>query len=318
MSEQALFVGVDGGGTSCEVRVANAAGDTLGEGRAGPANIATNTPQARISILKACTQAFQQAGLDDSAFTRSTAVLGLAGANVGDYASHLKKMLPFAHAHICSDGEIALKGALGSANGTVAIIGTGSIFYHQHTQVIHHVGGWGSFLSDQSGGAWLGRALLEHTLLGMDEIASHSELSQQIASTFNEQQALLVCGPAHATETTSSQSDVSGNGPMQHWRPELLGHYAQAITVAADKGDSLAKTLMQTGARHIELIVESFSKRSLNESNDQQSSFCLLGGLGPFYRPWLSTDLQARVRKPLNDALHGAIDMALTAASDAS
>ena len=70
-------------------------------------------------------------------------------------------MLPFKNSLVYSDGVIALQGALGDDDGTVVILGTGSVFVTRTADVVRFAGGWGFKVSDLGGGARLGRHLLE-------------------------------------------------------------------------------------------------------------------------------------------------------------
>ena len=51
-----LYVGIDGGGTSCRARIRNAQGDLLGEAKSGSANILLGIEVAMDSIMTAITQ----------------------------------------------------------------------------------------------------------------------------------------------------------------------------------------------------------------------------------------------------------------------
>ncbi len=64
--------------------------------------------------------------------SESAAVLGLAGANIGNYTSRIASLLPFRISHVETDARIALHGALGETNGAVAVVGTGSVFMSQN------------------------------------------------------------------------------------------------------------------------------------------------------------------------------------------
>ncbi|MCA3553720.1 MAG: ATPase, partial [Rhodobacter sp.] len=74
----ALFLGIDGGGTGCRAAVCDDAGRILGEGRAGPSNIASDPDGARANVLAAATRALP-AG---ATLGQLCSVMGLAGANV--------------------------------------------------------------------------------------------------------------------------------------------------------------------------------------------------------------------------------------------
>ena len=62
------YIGVDGGGTNCRIRLADENLVTLGEGRGGPSNLQIqNGEPAYRSILDGAKAAFAAAGLPDSA-----------------------------------------------------------------------------------------------------------------------------------------------------------------------------------------------------------------------------------------------------------
>ncbi|WP_431297950.1 BadF/BadG/BcrA/BcrD ATPase family protein [Tabrizicola sp. BL-A-41-H6] len=166
-----LFLGIDGGGTGCRAAVADAAGRIMGEGSAGPANIASDPEGARLNILVATREALAAAVGSASAGAeeaRLVAGLGLAGANAAGAAGRLKLALPFARTRVETDAIAAVKGALRQGDGIVAALGTGSVFARQDGGTIRQIGGWGLALGDEGSGAWLGRRVLAKALRAVD------------------------------------------------------------------------------------------------------------------------------------------------------
>jgi glucosamine kinase len=163
-----LFLGIDGGGTGCRAAVADQSGRVLGQGRAGPANIASDVGTARDNILLAAREALAMATGSDADLPMLPAGLGLAGANAAGAPEALRKVLPFARLRIETDAIAAVKGALGDRDGIVAAIGTGSVFASQRAGVIRQIGGWGLVLGDEGSGAWLGRSLFSEAIRGLD------------------------------------------------------------------------------------------------------------------------------------------------------
>jgi glucosamine kinase len=179
----ALFLGIDGGGTGCRAAVADAAGRILGEGQAGPANIASDLALARTNILSATSMALTKAlGANQVADALPTlsAGLGLAGANAAGAAEGLRAGLPFARIRVETDAIAAVKGALRGRDGIVAAIGTGSVFARQMGGVIRQIGGWGLVLGDDGSGARLGRSLLAEALGAVDGFRPMTPLLQQV------------------------------------------------------------------------------------------------------------------------------------------
>jgi glucosamine kinase len=163
-----LYLGIDGGGTGCRAAVADGSGRVLGEGRAGPANIASNVTVARDNILAAAREALTKATGSDAGLRELAAGLGLAGANAEGAAGALRADLPFARVRIETDAVAAVKGALGGQDGIVAALGTGSVFASQKAGHIRQIGGWGLVLGDEGSGARLGRSLLAAALGAAD------------------------------------------------------------------------------------------------------------------------------------------------------
>ena len=147
-----LYLGIDGGGTGCRAAIADAGGQILGMGQAGPANIASDPSGARDNILIAATEALSAAmgnARVPALLPTLHAGLGLAGANAAGAVARLCASLPFAAISVASDAVAAMKGALGAQDGIVAVLGTGSVFARQQAGHIHQIGGWGLVLGDE-------------------------------------------------------------------------------------------------------------------------------------------------------------------------
>ena len=86
----------------------------------GPANIATDFETALGTITKTTTKAWIKAGLKINTIPQAIAVLGLAGANLGDVAQRIKARLPFAKSYVTDDRETTLRGALAGTDGCLA------------------------------------------------------------------------------------------------------------------------------------------------------------------------------------------------------
>lgn len=279
-----LVIGIDGGGTSCRAAVATADGTILGRGRSGAANIRTDLTGARASIVEAVQLAFAEAGLDAALVSRTPALLGLAGSNVGTYRQQLEAVLPFSRNVVVSDGLIALEGAVGAGDGAIAVLGTGTVYMVRHDGQARSVGGWGFLVGDQGSGARIGRDLLEETLLAYDGIAEGSELTGALLAVFRSE-------PRDVVEFTTTA------------KPGDFGGFAPMVFEHAAKGDPVAERIL---ARAVDFIVESIGVMRLRPADP----LCLLGGLAALYEPRLPADIRALIRAPRQDALGGAVSMA--------
>ncbi len=278
------IIGVDGGGTGCRVAVAERAGPVLGQATGGAANIATNLKAARANILAAVAQAFENAGIPQENTATATAVLGLAGANLGDFRNQLFASLPFANSNIISDAETTLVGAIGEADGIIGALGTGSVYGRRENGVFNQLGGWGFRLGDDGSGARLGRDMLHRAILAFDKIVPHSLLTREIIEEYQG-------SPRHLIEKARS------------FTPKDFGALAPRIVAAAKAGDENAEAIM---AQHTEIVRKSLDAVGFETGK----AFSMLGGLGPIFLERLPTCYQITSRAPLGNALDGALTLA--------
>ncbi|TPJ63291.1 N-acetylglucosamine kinase [Mesorhizobium sp. B2-7-1] len=280
-----FVLGIDGGGTSCRAALATVDGAVVGRAKSGAANIRTDLTGARANIVEAARQAFLAAGKDPELIPHTPAILGLAGANVGTYRQQLEAILPFSQSRVETDAEIALEGAVGSGDGAMAILGTGTAYMARKNGKSRAIGGWGFQVGDQGSGARIGRDLLEQTLLAYDGIRSGSPLTDAMLAVFRN-------NPEDVVEFTTNA------------KPGDFGGFAPKVFEHAEKGDLVANWILGKAVADVEA-----SLGALDLADD--APLCLLGGLAPLYAPRLSARYQALLKAPLDDALGGAVQMAL-------
>ncbi|MDR0254050.1 MAG: N-acetylglucosamine kinase, partial [Brucellaceae bacterium] len=220
------ILGIDGGGTGCRAAIADTTGKVLGTGQAGPANIMTDMDTSVVNLLAATDAALLAAELPVKSYSRITAVLGLAGANVSGVAEQLQQALPFARSRVISDGIIALQGAIGDADGVVVILGTGSVYISRRNHNITMKGGWGFKVSDLGGGARLGQKLLEESLLAYDGIYQRTPLSNALLAHFGDEPHAIVRFAHDA-------------------RPNDFGQFAPLVFEYAAQNDPLAEKIIK-------------------------------------------------------------------------
>jgi glucosamine kinase len=281
-----LVLGIDGGGTGCRAALATASGSIIGRGKSGPANIRTDLTAARENIVDAARQSFAEAGRDQKLIAETHAVLGLAGTNVGTYAQQLEAILPFAKSRVVTDALIALEGAIGhDGDGAIAILGTGTAYLVRSKSETRAVGGWGFQVGDQGGGGRIGRDLLEETLLAHDGIRPASPLTKEILAVFRNE-------PQDVVEFTINA------------KPGDYGGFAPKVFEHAAKGDPVAEAIL---ARAVAAVEASLAALDLADG----ATLCLLGGLAPLHAERLSPRFKAMLKPPRQDALGGAVSMAV-------
>jgi len=279
-----FVLGIDGGGTSCRAALATVDGAVVGRAKSGAANIRTDLTGARTHIVEAARQAFVAAGQDPEMIPRTPAVLGLAGANVGTYRQQLQAILPFAASRVETDAEIALEGAVGAGDGAMAILGTGSAYMARRDGTSRAIGGWGFQVGDQGSGARIGRDLLEQTLLAYDGVRPASPLTGEMLAVFRN-------NPEDLVEFTTNA------------KPGDFGGFAPKVFDHADKGDAVAQWIVDKAVADVEAALGALDI-------SPGDPLCLLGGLAALYAPRLSERYRHQLRRPLDDALGGAVSIA--------
>src|SRR3569623_873342 len=176
------YLGVDGGGTNCRIRLANENLVTLGEGHGGPSNLQIqNGEPAYRSILEGTRAAFNAAGLPPSAYAQTYGCFCMAGGrSVVDRDIFQHRPWPFASVRVYDDIDAAHAGALGGEEGAVIIAGTGSAALAIVGGRRHQCGGWGFHIGDQLSGAILGRELVRRAVEATDGLVSGSPLTEAV------------------------------------------------------------------------------------------------------------------------------------------
>jgi len=282
----AFILGIDGGGTSCRAALADKAGRVLGRGRSGASNILTDPDTALKHITEAAELAFEEAGLQPDLGSAS-AILGLAGNNVGDAVGYVRPRLPFKRSEIVSDGVIALQGAIGDEDGAIGIVGTGTVYIIRRHGEFRSIAGWGFQVSDLGSGARLGQLALQETLLAYDNIRPMTALSEAILAEFDGNPELVVDFARLA-------------------KPGDFGRHTPKVFEFAAKGDAAALRILGVGAGGIDEALD-----AVGAVSHGQGKLCLLGGLSTLYPPYLAERHRRRLSLPRADALTGAVEFAV-------
>jgi len=273
-------IAADGGGTKS--RMALVSGENCVEAALGAANTTTDFTAAAHTLIAGISSLASQAGLPVKALTPLPAYFGLAGIVGGSDAHRLCTAMPLGNLVVEDDRRAAVKGALGSGDGAVAGLGTGSFFGVQCGGAIRLSGGWGARLGDEASGFWIARKALSATLTAHDGLAPHSDLTRALLDRFD-------TSPRQIVDFGFSAS------------PGDFAALAPDIIAAAQNGDETARRIMTKGAAHI-----TDTLRRMGRPDDM--ALCLVGGVASHYAPYLPDDL------PLTDAAGTALDGAIALA----
>ena len=263
----------------------------LGTGTGGPSNIATNFEGALANIQAAIGVAATEAHIADIGAAPVSAVLGLAGANVGAHAKNLVARLGFAKCEVVSDALISLDGALAGKDGTGAMIGTGSVFASRKDGAFRALGGWGFQVGDQASGARIGRSVLQETLLAHDGIRAHSDLTRAMIARFG---------------TAAGLTEFARQSP-----PSEYAALAPLVIDAGRLGDVVALDIIDDAMTYICKAIDAVSF-------DATLPVVMIGGLSQILTPFLPEPLKNRVVKAEGNALDGASRLALRLLNEGS
>lgn len=275
------FVGIDCGGTSC--RIAWTDGDRLETFVGRGANFTTAPQDCALAIADAAESLSEKAGISLAEICTSPAYIGVAGVLDDADAEALRQALPFERAKVEDDRRALVVGALGSRDGFVASLGTGSFFARRVDASVTSIGGWGLNLGDQGSGAWLGRSLLNMVMQAHDGLIPHSPLTAAVLDEFG--------GPIAIVDFARDAL------------PHEYARLAPGLCGAAKAGDPNGQTLMRDG---VDWILRSLRALGWRPG----ARLCLPGQLGADYVPFLPTDLSKSLVKPQGEALDGALALA--------
>ena len=280
-----LFVGVDGGGTSCRARIEDGQGSLLGTGIAGPAALRIGVDRALVEVEKACRAALEEAGLGSNVLGSVYAAVGLAGVGRKGALEELDlRPHPFRSVVYAHYATIACIGAHGARDGGIVIIGTGSVGYAVVGGREVRVGGYGFPISDEGSGADLGLHAIRLALRAYDERSVGTSLTREVMMRFHNDPFEAVAWMDQATAT-----DYATFAPL------VMRH--------ADAGDPVARRIVRDAAEQIDELV-----RRLFECG--ATRIALLGGLASSMQPWLAPDVQRRLVPVEGDAVDGALHLA--------
>jgi glucosamine kinase len=284
-----LFLGIDAGGTHCRARLVDAAGNVLGSGLAGPANLTWGIDKAHRAIMAASAEAFAEAGLERTAMRCTHAGMGIAGADEpADALRMAARRFVFASVTIRGDAETACIGAHEGRDGGVLILGTGSNGLVRRRGRLTRVSGDGFLISDLGSAAVVGHAAVRQALAAHQGIIAGTPLTRRIMRRFDDDAAKMRAWAMAAT-------------------PSQWGEFAPLVFACSDKADPVARRLVADGVadvvRMLDRMIALGAKR-----------IALTGGLAEAYASRLPRRLAPILVPARRDALSGAIDLAREAA----
>ena len=288
------YLGVDGGGTNCRIRLADENLETLAEAGGGRANLQIEDgASAYRSIMAGTRAAFADAGIDLAEAGNTHACFGMAGGRLPSAREAFERRdWPFANTRVYDDIDIARAGAHGGEDGAVIIVGTGSAALALVDGVRHQCGGWGFHVGDQMSGAILGRELVRRSVEAADDLQQGSPLTERVIETLG--------GSLDAVMAWS----FADRRPADYGAliPMLMEHY--------EAGDPVAAELVELQLSYIERYVAWFKRRGATR-------MAAVGGFGARLYPLLIARYGDFIVQPRHEPVHGALILARQAFGDA-
>jgi glucosamine kinase len=302
------FLGVDGGGTNCRVRLANEKLETLAEVKNGRSNLQIDGGDpAYKAITDGARDVFKAAGVDFAEASNTYACFGMAGGRMDTArAEFAARSWPFAGVKVYDDIDIAHAGALGGGEGGVVIIGTGSAAMSIVGGKRYQAGGWGFHIGDQMSGAILGRELARYTVEAEDGLAEASPLTRAVAAALGgDNQAIMTW--SFATEMDLKLfSDDGSEGCDDALIGRAPGEFGKLMPLWFDyleQNDPVALKLLDIQLGYIDTYVRWFKSHGADV-------MAIVGGLGQRLFPILQQHYGDFVALPKFEPLHGAVILA--------
>ncbi|MFM0213781.1 BadF/BadG/BcrA/BcrD ATPase family protein [Paraburkholderia sediminicola] len=284
MNKDLFLIGIDGGGSGTRVVLSDAQGRELAQAASGPSGLGLGVERAWQAIGAGCADAFARAGV---ALDWSRCVLGcgLAGVNNRDWLAAFRAQAPaVAGLAVKSDVYTSLLGAHGGAPGVVVALGTGSqAAVLDGNGECRVAGGFGYPSGDEASGAWLGLRAIVHAQQALDGRAPTDDLAQ----------AMLAHAGAHDYDSLVVWLCEANQTAYARLAPVVIAHRTHPFA---------ARLLGEAGVEVGKMIAALDPSATL--------PVALSGGLGAPLREYVPQIYQARLREPLADSAHGALQLA--------
>ncbi len=179
MSDGGYYVGLDGGGTSTRLAVADAQGTIVHRAEAGASNVLSVGWQLADASVA---EVWRQANIHPADV--SGMVVGLAGSDRDEVRGPWREVfrrMGIQRFWLVGDYRLAWAAHTGGTPGVVAVVGTGSVVYGEDGTRSVRAGGYGSQLGDEGSGFWLGREAVRACLADWEGIGPETGLSALIA-----------------------------------------------------------------------------------------------------------------------------------------
>ncbi|MFK0193451.1 N-acetylglucosamine kinase [Kitasatospora sp. NPDC090308] len=251
MAGARLVLGLDVGGTSTRVLVADLDGRVLGAARGAGGNPVAHGPEVAAKEIGDTVRA-ALAGLDPGRV--AAGVIGLAGGLVARPAfGGLWDALGLgAHPVLVSDVLLAHAAGTSAPDGNVVLSGTGGMAAEvRGHELTRTADGHGWLLGDRGSGVWLGREAVSATLTAIDRDEPLTGLAAAVAGALTGPVGPV--GPEGREGLGGSGDDLRSAliTAVHGQAPTRLARLAPVVLERAGAGDPTALTLVARAADHL-------------------------------------------------------------------
>lgn len=319
------YIGVDGGGTNCRVRLADRNLGTLSEITIRDAsNLQIEAGDAAYAnVRRGIDEVLEKSGLGRAALADTYAAFCMAGGRSESARNAFaSRAWDVAGVKVYDDIDAAHAGALGGEEGAVIIAGTGSAALAIVGGQRHQCGGWGFHLGDQMSGAILGRELLRRAFEAREGLVTGSPLTDaaldrvggdlQTAMDWSFPVKAIVARdkarPASADNLEVSVEPFTAGGRTFHdfligRAPADFGGFSHMIFEYYAKGDPVAQDLIDLQLGYVDNYVRWFKARGATR-------MAPTGGVSDGMYDLLVERYGDFIVKPVGDNLSGAVILA--------
>lgn len=261
-ASEKIWVSVDGGGTKTQVCAGDASGRLLFNETFGGINYKASDIESVKQVLDAAVRKLlDTTGAENGGIAGM--VMGISGCDTAEdldlYYGLMERLgLVKPRLYICNDTEFAFR-ALSDKIGISMVGGTGSIAYaYRDGNVIDRAGGWGSPLSDEGSGYWIGARVLSRLIRWLDGTQSAAfPVYERILETLG-------------TSVSEAASKIATLGIPQ------VAAYSALVFEQARLGDDLCRETMREAISELLKLYVTLARRNAFEAG---IDLVVVGGL---------------------------------------
>ncbi|MCA9231656.1 MAG: hypothetical protein KDA57_13475 [Planctomycetales bacterium] len=250
MSKQ-IVIGVDGGGTSTRVALANERGEILGIGKSGAGNYHDVGVEAvGLHIEEALAEAWQASGKTsqqaDAIFLGLGSVASEQDRSVIRQLAEDHRLARNGNIGVDHDLRVALAGGLVGKPGIILIAGTGaSCFGKTEGGRAWRAGGWGHLLDDVGSSGWLGLQSMIAVVRESDGRGKPTVLSPRVFEALEIEDINRILYRVDSVGITRRE----------------MGTLAKLVTQAAAEGDEVSQEIIATGVDELALLIATVAEQ---------------------------------------------------------